>query len=166
VLAIGARGGLLARAGHLPRPWVALWALGSVALAILGSFGSGPSGRFVADPVGGKVYLGVIAALAAVVVWSAKRMRAPFAAGVGLVAAGVLTLVLSGAWASTWRVLGGIGSGQANLRGRDAPRGVGGAGRGMAGLGEGPRGQAAPRDDRPLAGPADRSAGAGRRLTR
>ena len=87
------------------------WAAPVLALGALSAWG----GRFGGFSLPGRAYLACVALLALLVALASRAMRLREGTGLGLLVAGVISLVLNGALGGTWRPMGAIGEGQANL---------------------------------------------------
>ncbi len=102
---------VVGRAAPRAIPWLAACA----ALGTFSAWGGRVSVGSAHLQLTARLYLAAIAFLALVVAWSSRWLRWRAGAGLGLVAAGALPLVLKGALSGTWRPLGSIGEGAANL---------------------------------------------------
>jgi hypothetical protein len=105
----------MAARGRTAMGWRALMLTSAAVLGALSAWEGSDLGFVVPQPVGGRLYLALIAALVLLVVAFAHLARAPSKGAGGLVVAGVLGLTLQGVWNGAWRPLGGIGDGQANM---------------------------------------------------
>jgi hypothetical protein len=98
---------------------VVRWVPWLIAFSVLGALSAWGFGRInlglLALHQGGRLYLAAIAALAVLVVVAGRLTRTRVAAGVGLVTAGFLGLVLNGLWNGVWHPFGGLGEGQGNM---------------------------------------------------
>jgi hypothetical protein len=94
---------------------VAAWAAATAALGVAAAGEGGLTiGSVHLNPTG-PPYLATVAFLAFLVAWISRRMAFGEGAGLGLVLAGAVSLLLNGALVGLWRPLGAIGEGKANM---------------------------------------------------
>jgi hypothetical protein len=111
LVGVHVRGGL----DHPPAGRAVAWLAACGALGILSAWGGGSRLGSADVHLTGRPYLASVAFAALLVAWAARQMRFWEGTGLGLVVAGWLSLPLNGALSGTWRPLGAIGQGQANL---------------------------------------------------
>jgi hypothetical protein len=111
LVAIHTRSGLDRR----PRRRVVGWVAACAALGTLSAWGGRVHVGTADLHLAGRPYLASVAFLALLVAWAARWMRLREGPGLGLLLAGGLALLLNSALGGTWRPLGAIGEGQANL---------------------------------------------------
>ncbi len=90
--------------------WGASWA----ALGTLSAWGGTRLGGADIN-LGGRPFLASVGLLALLVTWASRSLHLLAGTGLGMLNAGGLALLLNGALSGTWRPLGAIGEGQANL---------------------------------------------------